>query len=151
MTGTYALYRRLTRLPLGKALFSLAYSVKAPYFWTVRPRVRTMAPHHAEVVVPLRWGVRNHIGTLHAIAAVNGLEAAMGLVAEATCPDDSRWIPVGMTMRYVAKSTTDLLCIADTDPEDWHQGEVPIRVRTVRRDGVTSIEGVITIRVSPRR
>ncbi|MHB1009117.1 MAG: DUF4442 domain-containing protein [Propionibacteriaceae bacterium] len=36
--------------------------------------------------MPLRWSVRNHIGSLHAIAAVNGLEAAMGLLAEATWP-----------------------------------------------------------------
>jgi Domain of unknown function (DUF4442) len=98
-TRTYDLYLRLVPLPLGTRLFSVLYALKAPYFWTVRPQVRAMAPHHAEVVVPLRWAVRNHIGTLHAIAAVNGLEAAMGLVAEATCPEDKRWIPVGMSVQ----------------------------------------------------
>ncbi len=116
MMRTYETYRRLVTYPLGRRLFSLLYAVKAPYFWTVRPQVLDMGPHHAEVVVPLRWAVKNHIGTLHAIAAVNGLEAAMGLLAEATCPPDKRWIPVGMTVRYTAKSTTDLRCTADTDP-----------------------------------
>ncbi len=147
---TYDLYVRLSRLPLGRAVFSVLYALKAPYFWTVRPQVRSMEPHRAEVVVPLRWAVRNHIGTLHAIAAVNGLEAAMGLLAEATCPAHRRWIPVGMTVRYVAKATTDLRCVAETDAADWEHGEVPVRVTAVRRDGVAALEGVITIRVSER-
>jgi acyl-coenzyme A thioesterase PaaI-like protein len=151
MTRTYDLYTRLTKRPLGPQAFSLLYALKAPYFWTVRPQVRTMSPHHAEVVVPLRWAVRNHIGTLHAIAAANGLEAAMGLLAEATCPDDKRWIPVGMTLHYTAKSTTDLLCVAETDETDWEQGDVPVRVKAVRRDGVVALEGTITIRISARK
>jgi hypothetical protein len=151
LPATYDLYTRLSRLPLGPQIFSVLYGLKAPYFRTVRPQVRSMSTHHAEVVVPLRWGVKNHIGTLHAIAAVNGLEAAMGLLAEATCPEDKRWIPVGMTVTYVAKSTTDLLCIADTDEADWDQTDVPVRVRAVRRDGVATVEGVITIRISDRR
>ena len=151
MTGTYDLYTRLTKRPLGPQVFSLLYAFKAPYFRTVRPHVRSMEPHHAEVVVPLRWSVKNHIGTLHAIAAVNGLEAAMGLLAEATCPDEKRWIPVGMTVRYPAKSTTDLLCVAETDEVDWDLADVPVRVKAVRRDGVVAVEGVITIRISARR
>ncbi len=151
MPDTYALFQRLAALPFGIRVFSVLYGLKAPYFRTVRPRVRAMGPHHAEVVVPLRWAVTNHIGTLHAIAAVNGLEAAMGLLAEATTPADKRWIPVGMTVRYTAKSTTDLMCIADTDPSDWEAGDVPVRVQAVRRDGVVAIEGTITIRVSDRK
>jgi acyl-coenzyme A thioesterase PaaI-like protein len=147
---TYDLYRRLAKRPLGSQLFSVLYALKAPYFRTVRPQVRAMAPHRAEVEVRLRWGVRNHIGTLHAIAAVNGLEAAMGLLAEATCPSEKRWIPVGMTVRYVAKATTDLLCVAETSGADWEQAEVPVRVTAVRRDGVAAVEGVITVRVSER-
>ena len=148
---TYDLYTRLSKRLFGPQVFSLLYAFKAPYFWTVRPQVRSMEPHHAEVVVPMRWAVRNHIGTLHAIAVVNGLEAAMGLLAEATCPEDKRWIPVGMTVSYIAKSTTDLLCVAETDEADWELGDVPVRVKAVRRDGVATVQGVITIRISARK
>jgi acyl-coenzyme A thioesterase PaaI-like protein len=151
MMRTYETYRRLVTYPLGRRLFSLLYAVKAPYFWTVRPQVLEMVPHHAEVVVPLRWAVKNHIGTLHAIAAVNGLEAAMGLLAEATCPPDKRWIPVGMSVSYTAKSTTDLRCIADTDPVTWQDGDIPVHVQAVRRDGVVAVAGTITIRISARK
>lgn len=148
---TYALYRKLTSYPGGGRAFSLLYGFKAPYFATVAPDVLTMAPHHAELVVRKRRKVANHLGTVHAIAICNGLEAAMGLVAEATCPPTRRWIPKGMDVRYLAKSTTDILCIADTDPSDWTDvGDVPVRVRAQRRDGVVVVAGTITIYVTER-
>ena len=95
--------------------------------------------------------MQNHLGTLHAIAVCNGLEAAMGLLAEATTPKGRRWIPKGMQVAYLAKSTTDLLCVAETDPSDWTEvGDVPVRVRAVRTDGTVVVEGVITIYVSEK-
>lgn len=146
------MYRTLTSLPLGKVAFSFLFAQKAPYFWTVRPRVREVRPHHAELTIRKRRAVQNHIGTVHAIAVCNGLEAAMGLLAEATTPPGRRWIPTGMEVAYTAKSTTDLLCTADTDPADWEQpGDVPVRVRAIREDGTVVVQGVITIYVSDRK
>ncbi len=150
---TYALYRRLAALPLGRRAFSVAFARKAPYFRTVRPHVREVRPHRAEVVVRKRKAVENHLGTVHAIAVCNGLEAAMGLLAEATTPRGHRWIPRGMEVSYLAKSTTDLLCVAATDEEDWRvgaAGDVPVRVSALRTDGTVVVEGVITISVSER-
>lgn len=152
MPDTVALYRRLSTLPLGKRAFSFLFAQKAPYFWTVRPQVREVRRNHAELVVRKRRAVQNHIGTVHAIAVCNGLEAAMGLLAEATTPVGRRWIPKGMEVSYTAKSTSDLLCTADTDPADWEQaGDVPVRVRAIREDGTVVVEGVITIYVSDRK
>ena len=151
MPDTYALYRSMSTTPLGKRAFSLLFSSRAPYFRTVRPRVRDVRPHHAELSIRKRRAVQNHIGTVHAIAVCNGLEAAMGLLAEATTPKDRRWIPKGMQVAYLARSTTDLLCVAETDPADWAQvGDVPVRVKAVRTDGVVVVEGVITIYVSEK-
>lgn len=153
MTDTAALYHRLSALPGGRRAFSVLFARKAPYFRTVRPQVRDVRPHHAELVVPKRRAVENHIGTVHAIAVCNGLEAAMGLLAEATTPRTHRWIPKGMEVAYLAKSTTDLLCVAETTPADWEvgaAGDVPVAVRAVRTDGTVVVEGVITIYVSER-
>lgn len=153
MPDTYALYRRLSALPLGRTAFSVLFARKAPYFRTVRPHVRDVRPHRAEVVVPKRRAVENHLGTVHAIAVCNGLEAAMGLLAEATTPRGYRWIPKGMEVSYLARSTSDLLCVAVTEPADWSgatPGDVPVRVSAVRTDGTAVVEGVITIYVSER-
>lgn len=149
---TFTLYQRITRLPAGKRIFSLLYSLKAPYFATVRPQVRVVQENYAELSIRNRRRVHNHIGTLHAIAVCNGLEAAMGLVAEASCPGGKRWLPRGLRVDYLAKSTTDLLCIAETDPEQWAAtpGDVDIRVRAVRTDGVVAVEGIIPVYVTDK-
>ena len=88
MPSTFDLYKKFAALPQGKRLFSIAYGQKAPYFSSIHLEVQEMKPHLGQVKIPKRRSVKNHIGTIHAIAACNGLEAAMGLLAEATCPQD---------------------------------------------------------------
>ena len=156
MSRVQDLYDRVSSIPVvGDRLFSFAFAQKAPYFWTIRPRFTVIEPNHAEVVIPDRRGVHNHIGTVHAIALCNGLEAAMGALAEATIPDDKRWIPKGMEVSYTAKATSDITCIAETDPGQWTGdtmpdlgGDLHVRVRGVRTDGTVVIEGVIKLWVT---
>ena len=122
----------------------------------MRPRFTVLEPHRAELVLPKRRAVHNHLGTVHAIAVCNGLEAAMGALAEATIPADKRWIPKGMTVAYTAKATSDVTCVAETDPEQWTDdalpdegGDVAVRVRGVRDDGEVVVEGEIRLWVTP--
>lgn len=151
MTATYRKYQRLSAKPCGKKIFSLAFAQFAPYFWTVRPQVREVRPNHAELSIRKRRAVQNHIGTFHVIAVANGLEAAMGLLAEATVPETKRWIPRGMSLTYPAKAHTDLLCVAESDPAHWETGgDVPVRVKALRTDGVVAVEGTITLYVSDK-
>ena len=151
MASTYDLYRRMTALPQGKRLFSIAFGQKAPYFASIHMMVQDMAPHRGQVRIPKRRSVQNHIGTVHAIAACNGLEAAMGLLAEATCPEDSRWLPKGMEVRYVAKSDGPLTCTATSTPEDWANGpDVPVTVQASLPDGTVTVEGTIHLWVTKK-
>jgi acyl-coenzyme A thioesterase PaaI-like protein len=158
MPSVLSLWNLSARLPRGERLFSYAFARKAPYFRTVRPRFTVLEPHRAELVLPKRRGVHNHLGTVHAIAVCNGLEAAMGALAEATIPADKRWIPKGMTVAYTAKATSDVTCVAETDPGQWSDdslpdegGDVAVRVRGVRDDGRVVVEGEIRLWVTPRR
>ncbi len=153
MPSILSLWNTLSRLPQGQRLFSVGFARKAPYFATVRPRFTVVEPNRAELVVPNRRRVHNHLGTVHAIALCNGLEAAMGALAEATIPADRRWIPKGMTVAYTAKATSDITCIAETDPDRWTSDDpdLPVRVRGVRDDGEVVVEGEIRLWVTPRR
>jgi acyl-coenzyme A thioesterase PaaI-like protein len=153
MANVADLYKRSTAIPLvGDRLFSLAFAQKAPYFWSIRPRFTVIEPNHAELVIPKRRAVQNHLGTVHAIALCNGLEAAMGALAESTIPSNKRWIPKGMEVSYTAKATTDITCIAETDPEQWtgDDPDLPVRVRGVRKDGTVVIEGTIRLWVTEK-
>jgi acyl-coenzyme A thioesterase PaaI-like protein len=147
------LWTKTSALPQGKRIFSLLFSQKAPYFATIRPRFVEIRPDYAELVIPKRRGVHNHIKTVHAIALCNGLEAAMGALAEASVPADKRWIPKGMTVAYTAKATSDITCVAETDREQWtgDDPDLPVRVRGVREDGQVVVEGVINLWVTPRK
>lgn len=99
----------------GRAFFSAAFSLKAPYFRTVLPRFQEAEPGCAVVRIADWWGVRNHIGTYHVIAALNGAEAAMGLLCEVSVPDTHRWVPRGMRAEYPTKSTGGLTVTATAD------------------------------------
>ncbi len=156
-TPVLSLWNKVTGVPVvggpvGKRVFSLAFAQKAPYFATIHPRFVDVRPNYAELVIPKRRGVTNHIKTVHAIALCNGLEAAMGALAESTIPKNKRWIPKGMDITYTAKATSDITCIAETDPEQWtgDNPDLPVRVKGVRDDGTVVIEGVIKLWVTEK-
>ena len=153
MSQVLTLWKKTSALPQGSRIFSVLFAQKAPYFATIRPRFVDIRPNRAELVIPKRRRVHNHLGTVHAIALCNGLEAAMGALAEATIPADKRWIPKGMEVSYTAKATSDITCIAETDPGQWTSDDpdLPVRVRGVRDDGEVVIEGVIRLWVTPRK
>ena len=157
MSQVLSMWQKTSSLPVigsvvGTRLFSFAFTQKAPYFGTIRPRFTEIRPNYAELVIPKRRGVHNHLKTVHAIALCNGLEAAMGALAEATIPADKRWIPKGMDISYTAKATSDITCCAETDAAQWTSDDpdLPVRVKGVRDDGTVVIEGVIKLWVTPK-
>ena len=149
------LRNRLVRWPGGVWLFGKLVCRKAPYFASIAPRITALHAGHGEATMRHRRAVTNHIGTVHAIAIANGMECAMGLLAEATTPDDMRWIPKGITLDYVAKTPGDIVCVAETTPEDWDkeppfQVDVKVTGRLVK-DGTVAVEGIIPIYVSAKK
>jgi acyl-coenzyme A thioesterase PaaI-like protein len=147
-----AMWEKLRAVPGGDRAFSLGFTWKAPYFRSIRPRFVQVSPNYAALVLPKRRAVHNHIGTVHAIAVCNGLEAAMGALAEATIPSGKRWLPKGMEVAYLAKSTSDLTCAAETDPAAWTAGpDVPVRVKATRSDGTVVVEGTIHLWVTDKK
>ena len=152
MAGILDLWSRTTALPQGRRVFSVAFSRRAPYFASIRPLFIDIRPNYAELSIRKRRSVQNHIGTVHAIALCNGLEAAMGALAEVSIPADKRWIPKGMDISYTAKADSDVRCIAETDPAQWEgdDPDLPVRVKGVRKDGTVVVEGVIRLWVTPK-
>ena len=157
MSQVLSMWRKATALPvvgtpIGGRAFSLAFAQRAPYFFSIRPRFTVIEPNHAELVIRDRRGVHNHIGTVHAIALCNGLEAAMGALAEATIPADKRWIPKGMEVSYTAKAAGDVTCIAETDEAQWDgdNPDLPVRVRGELADGTVVVTGEIRLWVTKK-
>ncbi|MDN7125323.1 DUF4442 domain-containing protein [Pseudidiomarina sp. 1APP75-32.1] len=144
------LYSKCLRLPFGRQLFSAVFARKAPYFRTIKPRIQQLQPNFCELTFAKRKAVQNHIGTVHAIALCNGLEMAMGALAEATIPKHLRWIPKGMTVNYTAKANSDIRITAQTPADAWQPGDLDVQVQGFRNDGTVVIEGTITIYISAK-
>jgi acyl-coenzyme A thioesterase PaaI-like protein len=155
-TSTYAAWRRLSGRPGGTRLFSVAAMARVPYFASVLPHVVRMEPGLAEVRVPKWFMVYNHLQTVHAIAACNAAEVAMGMLMEATVPRTHRWIPKAMTVQYLAKATTSLRARAELDPPDFSaitdgsEGfELVVPVTVTDTSGIEVVHADITTWVTP--
>lgn len=155
-TPTLALRRRLPDNLLGHALFSLGVVARAPYFGTILPLVDEMRPGYARVKAPKWFGVHNHIGTFHAIAACNLAETAMGMLMEASLPTSHRWLPKKMTTEYLSKATTRLTAHAEFAEEiDFaaitEGTEVDVAIRIVDTADTEVVACRITTWVTPVR
>ncbi|RUO19943.1 thioesterase [Aliidiomarina iranensis] len=145
-----ALYHKTLRLPFGRQIFSRMFASKAPYFKTIKPLITELRPGYCELKFKKRKAVANHIGTVHAIALCNGLEMAMGAVAEASIPKHLRWIPKGMQVEYTAKADSDIRITAEIPAEAWNIGDIAVAVNGYKADGTQVITGFITIYVSAK-
>ncbi|KAA0118428.1 hotdog fold domain-containing protein [Mycolicibacterium sp. P9-22] len=150
---TYRAWQQLSNKPLGSRLFSVAAMIRVPYFASVLPHVVHMAPGSAEVLVPKWFYIYNHLRTVHAIAACNAAEVAMGMAMEATVPGTHRWIPKGMTVQYLAKATTSLRARAEFSPPDFDAitegAELVVPVSITDRVGTEVVHADITTWVTP--
>ena len=149
--GPYRTYQRLSALPFGRWLFTRLVCLQAPYFGSIRPLFQDLRPGSCHVFMANRRRVRNHIGTVHALAMGNLCELAAGLVMESTLPVSHRWIPRGMTIEYLAKATTDVWAEATLAVDRWEARMdvgVPVSVRD--KHGTEVVRATITMHVTER-
>ena len=148
-----ALFATLSKLPLGRELFTRGVCRTAPYFGSIRPRITELRVGRCAAELKKRRAVENHIGTVHAIAMCNLCELVGGLLIEATLPDSLRWIPKGMTVRYLRKAASDLRAVLDWTPmlADEFRGDVVLPVQVFDAAGNLVMEADISMYVSPRR
>ena len=85
---------RLLKLPGGKTLFDRLIGFAAPYTGSIKPHVRSLEPGHAVIEIKDTRAVRNHLGSIHAIALANIGEATTGMAMTAGLVDGARVIRV---------------------------------------------------------
>jgi len=129
MHKTLKLYQSLTHLPLGRVIFSKMVCFLTPYFSSIKPSIKELKMNRCVVFMKKRRAVTNHLKTVHAIAMCNMAELAGGLMTEVSLPQGKRWIPSGMTVKYLKKAKSNLIAIADGNELDWdREGEVIVPV-----------------------
>lgn len=149
-TKVMSLYNRTKLLPFGQKIFSKMVSRMAPYFGTIKPKITDLRPNYCECFIKKRRAVHNHIKTVHVIAICNGLEMAMGVMAEASIPKHLRWIPKGMSVDYTAKAGSDIRCVAKVNPEQWVPGDLLVEVNAYDDNDVVVVTGHIKLWISEK-
>ena len=110
------LFRLLGASAAGRWTFTRLICFKAPYFASIKPLIEELAPGRCVVRFRDRRRVRNHIGTVHAIAMCCAAELAGGLATDAAMAAKQRWIPKGMSVRYLKKARGTLTATASVTP-----------------------------------
>lgn len=131
--------------------FTRAVTESAPYFSTISPLFLDLKPGYAEVKFPNTRSVQNHLGTVHAIAMCNAAELVAGMMTDVSIPDSHRWIPIEMTVKYLAKAKTDLRAVAYGDDIDWTViGEIRVPISIYNTEEKEVFSAVITMKISPK-
>jgi acyl-coenzyme A thioesterase PaaI-like protein len=145
-------WRRLERVPGGRWLFSRALGWMAPYSGSVGARVLELEPGLAVVGLSDRRKVRQHLGSVHAVALVNLGELATGLAQLSITPPSMRGIVVELCAEYRKKARGTLIARAEAQAPPADRDSEPV-VTTEIVDAQGDVVAIVRARwrIGPRK
>ena len=129
-------WERLHRWPAGSWLFSRLLGFIVPYTGTIGAHIRELAPGYCRATLRDRRKVRQHLGSVHAVALVNLGEVTSGLAMLMALPPGVRGIVTRLSAEYFRKARGTLTAEARvTVPEVSGPTEHAIEARIADSTG----------------
>lgn len=147
-----AYWRTLSRFPGGRWLFSKVFGWMVPYSGSVSPRILLLEPGRAKVQIVERRALRQHLGSVHAIALMNAAEMASGLAMQAGLPPTMRGIVTKISIQYFKKGRGRLIAESRCAvPADLPEGEYDYQSDVSDQAGDLVARAAVTWKLGPVR
>ena len=139
--GSAAWIRRSWELassvPGGRKIYNRFLGAAIPYTGSIGAEVLSLEDGFALVRMRDHRFVRNHLGSVHAIALCNLAELTGNAALASALPDDARFIVTRLDMRYLKKARGAITASCHTQPSfTSERQEVPLSVELHDEDGV---------------
>ncbi len=156
MDRVLEMWNRASGMPAGKTVFSKILGMVIPYTGTAKPQLCELEPGRSLVKLKDRRRVRNHLGSIHAIAIANVGEFAGGIAVTAALQPGQRAILRRLEVRYdkKARGTLEIHGAADASlirGATTENTTVPARSKLVDASGAVVAEVVTEWIVGPVR
>jgi acyl-coenzyme A thioesterase PaaI-like protein len=140
----------LAQVPGGRHVFSRMVGLAAPYTGSIGAQVEEVGQGYARVHLEDRRAVRQHLGSVHAIALCNLAELCGNLAVAYSLPDGMRFIVAGLAIDYKKKARGRITATAEIEvPQGVAKAdlEVPVILRDAGGDEVA--RATLKTRIGP--
>ncbi len=117
------IWRRLGGSAPGRWLFSFLLGRAVPYSGSVGGRVLDLEPGRCRLGIRDRRSLRNHLGSIHAIALANAAELASGLAMLTSLPANARGIVTRIDVSYEKKARGPLVAASSSGAPERVEGD----------------------------
>ncbi len=143
-----ALWDRLGGSAPGRWLFSRLIGFAVPYSGSIGARVESLSPGRVVLSLRDRRKVRQHLGSVHAIALANLAELSSGMAMLSSLPPGVRGIVTGISISYHTKARGTLTATGTASaPAVTGPVESQALAKIVNQDSEVVADAVVTWRL----